>query len=148
LLNLSARHFRRLCGRYDEEGIEGLKDRRLGKPSPRRAPASELCRMQTLYRGRYHDFSVKRFHEQLRHRHHFKLGHTMTRLSLQASGTVRRAPRREPHRRRRERRPLPGMPLFQDGSSHRWRSWLGRDLDHGGGVSNMVQGPGETIERP
>ena len=34
LLGMSGRHFRRLLVRYDEQGAEGLRDRRLGKPSP------------------------------------------------------------------------------------------------------------------
>ncbi len=44
LLGMSGRHFRRLIERYDEEGREGLRDRRLGKPSPRRAPRRGNCR--------------------------------------------------------------------------------------------------------
>jgi len=47
LLGMSGRHFRRLLGRYDEEGSEGLRDRRLGRPSPRRAPAAELVEVST-----------------------------------------------------------------------------------------------------
>jgi hypothetical protein len=34
VLGMSGRHFRRLSVRYAEEGAEGLRDRRLGKPSP------------------------------------------------------------------------------------------------------------------
>ena len=40
LLGMSGRRFRRLVVRYDEDGPEGLRDRRLGKPSPRRAPGT------------------------------------------------------------------------------------------------------------
>jgi Helix-turn-helix domain len=129
LLGLSGRHFRRLCVRYGEDGVEGLVDRRIGKPSPRRAPVAELGRMAELYRQRYHDFNVKHFHEQLTRRHGYKLGYTVTRLWLQAAGLVAKARRRGPHRRRRERRPLPGMLVFQDGSTHRWIPALDRDLD-------------------
>lgn len=53
VLGMSGRNFRRLIVRYDEEGVEGLRDRRLGRPSPRRAPAAELTRMQILYQQRY-----------------------------------------------------------------------------------------------
>src|SRR5260370_4962826 len=120
LLGLSGRHFRRLIVRYDEEGEEGLRDRRLGKLSPRRAPAAELTRMQILYQERYRDFTVKHFHEQLQKRHNYTLGYTVTRLALQGAGLVAKAKRRGTHRKKRERRPLPGMLLFQDGSTHRW----------------------------
>jgi Helix-turn-helix domain len=130
LLGMSGRHFRRLSVRYEEEGEAGLRDRRLGKLSPRRAPAAELSRMQILYRERYRDFSVKHFHEQLEKRHNYKLGYTVTRLALQGAGLVARQKRRGgTHRKKRERRPLPGMLVFQDGSTHRWIPALDRDLD-------------------
>jgi transposase len=129
LLGMSGRNFRRLIVRYDEEGEAGLRDRRLGRPSPRRAPAAELSRMQSLYQERYRDFTVKHFHEQLQQRHNYKLGYTVTRLALQGAGLVAKAKRRGTHRKRRERRPLPGMLLFQDGSTHRWIAGLDHDLD-------------------
>jgi hypothetical protein len=129
LLGMSGRNFRRLCVRYEEDGVEGLRDRRLGKVSRRRAPERELARMQELYRSRYSDFTVKHFHEQLAARHHYKLCYTVTRLSLQAAGLVAKAKRRGAHRKKRVRRPLPGMLLFQDGSTHRWIAALERDLD-------------------
>src|SRR5450755_677377 len=84
LLGMSGRNFRRLCVRYEEDGVEGLRDRRLGKVSPRRAPERELERMHELYRERYSDFTVKHFHEQLVERHDYKLCYTVTKLSLQA----------------------------------------------------------------
>jgi hypothetical protein len=129
LLGMSGRHFRRLCVRYEEDGIEGLRDRRIGKVSPRRAPERELERMHELYRERYGDFTVKHFHEQLVRRHGYKLCYTVTRLSLQAAGLVAKAKRRGAHRKKRVRRPLPGMLLFQDGSTHRWIAALERDFD-------------------
>ena len=94
LLGLSGRHFRRQCVRYAEEGPEGLRDRRLGRVSSRRAPESELERMRRLYREEYADFTVKHFHEMLRARHGYRLGYTVTRLALQAAGLVKAAPRR------------------------------------------------------
>ena len=130
LLGMSGRHFRRLLVRYEEDGGEGLRDRRLGKPPPRRAPLAELTRMQLLYQERYRDFTVKHFHEQLQKRHNDKLCYTVTRLALHGAGLVARQKRRGgTHRKKRERRPLPGMLLFQDGSTHRWIGALDHDLD-------------------
>ena len=120
LLGVSGRHFRRMCLRFDEEGVEGLRDRRLGRRSPRRAPATELARMCTLYRERYADFTVKHFHETLIRTHGYQLCYTVTRLALQSAGLVAKAKHRGKHRKKRARRPLPGMLLFQDGSTHRW----------------------------
>jgi transposase InsO family protein len=85
--------------------------------------------MQDLYRECYSDFTVKHFHEQLVKRHNYKLCYTVTKLSLQAAGLVAKAKRRGAHRKKRVRRPLPGMLLFQDASTHRWIGALGRDLD-------------------
>jgi hypothetical protein len=85
--------------------------------------------MQRLYQERYRGMNVKHFHEHLVERHGYKLGYTVTRLALHAAGLVSPATRRGVHRQKRERRPLPGMLLFQDGSTHRWLAGLGHDLD-------------------
>lgn len=129
LLGLSGRHFRRQCHRYEAEGVDGLRDKRLGRVSNRRVPESELERMRRLYREEYADFTVKHFHEELGKRHGYTLGYTVTRLALQSAGLVKPAPRRGKHRKKRPRRPMPGMLLFQDGSQHRWIGALGHDLD-------------------
>ena len=44
-LGASERTFRRLRGRYEEEGPSGLLDRRLGKASPHRIAADEVERV-------------------------------------------------------------------------------------------------------
>ena len=120
LLGMSGRTFRRWRERYREEGVPGLADRRVGKPSPHRAAASELSRMRGLYEELYGDFTVKHFHEKLVKRHGYKLGYTVTRLALQSAGLVRAAPRRGAHRRKRPRRPMAGMLVHQDASRHAW----------------------------
>jgi hypothetical protein len=89
LLGMSGRNFHRLCVRYDEDGVEGLRDRRTGKVSPRRAPARELERMHALCRERFSDFTVQHFHEQLVERHHYKLCYTVTKARV-ATGQVAR----------------------------------------------------------
>jgi len=68
LLGMSGRNFRRLCVRYEEDGIEGLRDRRIGKVSPRRAPARELERMHDLYRECYSDLNASGRTEAVRTR--------------------------------------------------------------------------------
>ena len=129
LLGLSARHFRRQCARYEAEGLDGLRDKRLGRVSNRRAPESEPDRIRRLYREEYADFTVKHFHEELRRQHNYTLGYTVTRLALQTSGDVRPAPGRGKHRKKRVRRPMAGMMPMQDGSTHRWIAALGHDID-------------------
>lgn len=128
MLGITDRTFRRWRDRLREEGPSGLLDRRLGKPSSRRAAADEILRMLGLFRDHYADFTVKHFHEQLRKRHGYKLGYTVTRVNLQAAGLVRPAPRRSAHRRKRPRRPLPGMMLHQDASRFAWLPGVELDL--------------------
>src|SRR6266478_6114312 len=109
MLGVGERTFRRWRDRLRDEGPAGLADRRLGKPSSRRAGVAEISRMLELYRGSYADFTVKHFHEQLVKRHGYKLGYTVTKVHLQRAGLVRRAVTRSAHRKKRPRRPMVGM---------------------------------------
>ena len=120
MLGINVRTFQRWAERYEAEGDDGLVDRRMGRPSPRRAPSSEIKRMLGLYRVKYADFTVKHFHEQLQKRHGYVLGYTVTKLALHAAGLVRKARTRSAHRKKRPRRPMRGMLLHQDGSRHVW----------------------------
>ena len=120
LLGVSERTFRRWTRRYEEEGEAGLLDRRLGKASGKRVPVDRAEEVERLYRERYQGFTVKHFHEHLIKDHGFGWGYTWLKLHLQWAGVVAKAPRKGAHRRKRERRPLPGMMLHQDGSRHEW----------------------------
>ena len=120
LLGVSERHFRRLRDRYEAEGAEGLIDRRRGRRSGRRAPVDRIEFVVEQYRTRYWDFTVKHFHEALCAEHGFNLSYSWTKTVLQRRGLVPVASKRSAHRKKRVRRPLPGMMLFQDGSRHEW----------------------------
>src|SRR6516165_10394217 len=120
LLGIDVRTFRRWTRRYEEEGEAGLLDRRLGKASGKRVPTDRAEEVERLYRERYQGFTVKHFHEHLVKDHGFGWGYTWLKLHLQWAGVVAKAPRKGAHRRKRERRPLPGMMLHQDGSRHEW----------------------------
>jgi transposase len=119
LLGISERTFRRWRDRQQDMGETGLADRRLG-PSLRRAPVAEIERMLGLYRDLYRGFTVKHFHEQLGKRHNYTLGYTVTKLHLHRSGLVQAATKRSAHRKKRPRRPMVGMMLHQDASTHAW----------------------------
>src|SRR5208337_3576792 len=73
-----------------------------------------------LYRDRYSDLNVRHFHEKLHAEHDVDLSYTWVNLALQGPGLVTRGRQRGVHRKRRPRRPLPGMLLHIDGSHHRW----------------------------
>lgn len=120
IIGVSARQMRRWYERYREFGYDGLYDRRRGKPSPRRVPIEIVQKVLHLYREVYFDFNVRHFHEKLKEQHEIKLSYTWVKTALQEAGLVRKRKKRGPHRRRRERRPLPGMMLHIDGSKHRW----------------------------
>jgi len=120
LLGIDVRTFRRWTRRYEEEGEAGLVDRRLGKASGGRVPVDRAEEAERLYRDRYDGFTVKHFHEHLAKDHGFGWGYTWTKLHLQWKGVVGKAPRKGAHRRKRVRRPLPGMMLHQDGSRRAW----------------------------
>ena len=120
VLGVHERTFRRWRDRYEDEGLDGLYDRRLGKASAKGVPVDEVERVLTLYGARYRGFTVKHFHEKLVTHHDFHWGYTWTKTTLQRAGLVKRAKRRGAHRRKRPRRPLVGMMVHQDGSSHEW----------------------------
>lgn len=120
LLGMSERTFRRYSRRFEEDGEDGLCDRRLGKASGKRVPSDRGDEVEALYRTRYAGFTAKHFHEHLVRDHRFTWGYTWTKAFLQSKNLLERARHRGAHRRKRPRRPLPGMLLHQDGSRHQW----------------------------
>lgn len=120
IIGISDRQMRRWRRRYETWGYDGLWDRRRARPSPRRVRLELAERVLALYREHYFDFNVRHFHEKLREQHGIALSYTWVKLALQGAGLVRKRGRRGVHRRRRPRRPLPGMLLHLDGSSHAW----------------------------
>ena len=120
IIGISDRQMRRWRERYEEFGYDGLFDRRRGQPSPKRVPLAVVEQVLGLYRERYFDLNVRHFHEKLQAEHDIQLSYTWVKAALQGAGLVARGRKRGVHRRRRERRPLPGMLLHIDGSRHRW----------------------------
>ncbi len=120
ILGMSERTFRRYRDRFEADGAEGLYDRRLGRASARRAGVDEVAAVLALFDTHYWDFTSKHFWEKLGSDHGVSRSYNWVRLTLQAHGRVRPAPRRGAHRRKRPRRPMAGMMLHQDGSSHEW----------------------------
>jgi hypothetical protein len=111
---------RRWRERLEKDGYAGLADRRKGRPSRRRIPLATVEEVLRLYQEVYHDLNIRHFHEKLREEHGIRVSYTWVQKALQGAGLVARRRKRGPHRRRRPRRPLPGMLLHIDGSKHRW----------------------------
>jgi transposase len=120
ILGISDRHMRRWRERYVEEGYNGLLDRRRGRPSRRRVAVATVEKVFALYREKYFDLNVQHFHEKLGAEHGIELSYTWVKQALQGAGLVGRGRKRGVHRKRRARRPLPGMLLHIDGSRHQW----------------------------
>ena len=120
ILGISCRQMQRWKTRFEHEGYEGLFDRRRGIPSPKRVPLETVETVLRLYQEQYFDFNVRHFHEKLNSEHNIKLSYTWVKQALQGAGLVKPRRKRGKHRKRRPRRPLPGMLLHIDGSQHRW----------------------------
>ena len=127
IARLSPRQLRRWFQRYRRLGMDGLYDRRTGRPSAKRVPLALVEQVLCLYREKYFDFSVRHFHEKLREEHGIPYSYTWVKLLLQGAGLVAKTRKRGPHRRKRERRPMIGMLLHADASRHRW---LGGEQQH------------------
>src|SRR5712671_1924257 len=114
ILGISDRQMRRWHRRYQKFGYDGLWDRRRGRPSPRRVPLVQAERVLALYREKYFDFNVRHFHEKLRDNHGIAFSYTwVKRVHPAPPGPAHQSSPLQ-HRRRRPRRPLPGMLLHLD----------------------------------
>lgn len=120
IIGISPRSMRRWRARYETYGYDGLFDRRLRRPSPKVVPLEEAKKVVRLYRETYYDFNVRHFHEKLQEEHGINLSYTWVKTALQTAGLVTKKRKRGPHRERRPRRPMVGMMLHVDGSTHGW----------------------------
>jgi len=127
LLGVCERTFRRYVSRYEEDGLDGLLDKRLSRVSHRRAPVDEVLALEQQYERRHQGWNVKHFHAWYR-RDGGARSYSWVKSRLQACGLVAKAPGRGKHRKRRERAPWPGMMLHQDGSTHEWVAGVRWDL--------------------
>ena len=120
IAGMSVRNMQRKRQAYIDYGYNGLFDQRRGKRSYHRVPMETAERVLALYRDKYPDFNVRHFHEKLKETEGIELSYSWVKQALQGAGLVARSKKRGPHRRRRPRRPIPGMLLHIDGSKHRW----------------------------
>lgn len=119
LLGVCERSFRRHLVRYEAEGLEGLLDRRLERASNRAAPVDEVLALTDSYRRRHMGWNVRHFHTWYR-RDGGGRSYSWVKKHLQAAGLVEKGRKKGAHRKKRDRMPLPGMMVHQDGSRHAW----------------------------
>ena len=119
MLGVCSRSFRRYVDRYKENGIDGLTDKRLAQVSARKAPVDEVMALAERYKSRYEGWTAKHFHTWYR-RDGGSRSYTWVKNKLQEQDCIKKASKRGAHRKRRDRAPMPGMLLHQDGSTHEW----------------------------
>jgi len=120
ILGVSCRTIRRWKASFERSGYDAFVDRRRQHPSPRKVPVALVQEVVRLHQERYADLHVKHFHEKLQEIHGIEQSYTWVKTVLQNAGLIELRRRRAPHRKRRPRRPLPGMMLHLDGSQHCW----------------------------
>lgn len=129
VLGMSPRTFLRKRNRYEENEFDGRFDRRVGHPSNNRAADEEIEALTKLFKEKYKGFSIKHFHENYMNEVTKPRSYNWCRLHLHEEGLARKSKRGGPHRRRRDRKPMEGMMLHQDASTHAWIESLEYSLD-------------------
>lgn len=117
ILGISDRHLRRLRYRFDIDPSGLFKKK---TPSPRKLKEDIAQQILDLYRTEFMGYNVSHFHEEMTQLYGIKVGYTCVKELLQRHGLVEKHKKRGQHRRRRERKPLPGMLLHIDGCEHQW----------------------------
>ena len=120
LLGQCERSFRRHIERFEADGLEGLLDKRMSQISKGRASGAEVDHVVQLYKSSFAGWNVTHFHSKYKAEFKGLRSYSWLKTVLQGAGVVKTSKRRGKHRIKRERAPLPGMMLHQDGSTHRW----------------------------
>ena len=120
ILDISARQMRRVRRKVESWGMSAVMDQRGGRPRRKRIKAATIELLCRLKREVYADFSLRHFYEQVTEKHGVKVSYNWLRLMLQEAGIVQKEPARGQYRRQRERRPLVGMLVHLDASTHEW----------------------------
>jgi transposase len=120
IVGVTPRQMRRIRWRVEHYGQDAVMDQRGGRPRRKRIKAGTIELLCRLKRDVYPDFSLQHFYEHVTEKHQVKVSYNWLRLMLQEAGIVEREPARGTYRRRRERRPMVGMLVHLDASTHEW----------------------------
>jgi len=126
IIGIKPRQMRRIRWRVEHYGLEAVMDQRGGRPRRTRIKAGTIELLCRLKRDVYPDFSLRHFYEHVTEKHGVKVSYNWLRLMLQEAGVVQKEPARGKYRRQRERRPMVGMLVHLDASSHEWIAGLPR----------------------
>jgi transposase len=126
IIGVTPRQMRRIRWRVEHDGLDAIMDQRGGRPRRKRIKAGTIELLCRLKRDLYPDFSLRHFYEHVSEKHRVKVSYNWLRLMLQEAGIVAKEPARGKYRRQRERRPMIGMLVHLDASTHEWLAGLPR----------------------
>lgn len=146
VLGVCERSFRRYVARYDEgEGdLNCLADRRLSQASKRKAPDAEITAVLALYKSRFEGWNVKHFCTHYRREAQAQAqpvrSYSWVKTVLQGAGLVVKGSAKGKHHKKRDPKPMAGMMVHQDASTHEWVAGKRWDL-----VVTMDDATGEHL---
>jgi transposase len=124
IVGVTPRQMRRIRWKVEHDGVDAVMDQRGGRPRRKRIKAGTIELLCRLKRDVYPDFSLRHFYEHVSEKHGVRVSYNWLRLMLQEAEIVEREPARGQYRRRRERRPMVGMLVHLDASTHQWIAGL------------------------
>jgi transposase len=98
ILGMSERNFRRHIERYEADGLSGLLDKRLSQISHRKAAASEVDHVVSLYKSSFTGWSVAHFHSKYQTEFKGQRSHSWVKIVLQCAGAIKTSSKRGKHR--------------------------------------------------
>ena len=121
VLDLSARHLRRILAAYEKEGPAALAHGNRGRKPAHRISEAIRAQVVDLARTKYQGCNQQHLRDLLQEREGITLSRSSVRRIVEQAGLAPPRPhKRRVHRRRRERYPQEGMLLQIDGSRHAW----------------------------
>lgn len=139
IAGLSKRQLRRLCRRYEAEGVTGLAHRNRGRAPPNGLDRPVRQAILDLRKGLYEGFNDQHFTEKLNEIEGIRVSRSTVRRVLRTA-QIRSPHTRRPrkYRKRRERRGHTGALVLWDGSSHDWLEGRGQKLCLMGAVDDAT----------
>ena len=120
ILGVTTRHVRRIRRNVEQYGKRAFLDGRAGNKRKRRISERVIEQVCRLRRQEYEEFSIRHFWNFLTEKHGLEVSYTLVRNLLMSRGLAEKASGRGQYRRKRERRPMRGMMLHLDASTHEW----------------------------
>jgi transposase len=121
VLDLSARHVRRMLAAYQKEGPAALAHRNRGRKPAHSISAAVRAQVVDLARTTYQGCNQQHLRDLLHEREGIMLSRSSVRRIVEQAGLAPLRPhKRRIHRRRRQRYPQEGMLVQIDGSRHAW----------------------------